>query len=82
LPRICEDLSYVSRADGEPVVPATEHAAENTTMTSASEQQSRPWYGWAIFILVAIAGLFYVKWFPYYHRAFTAKRRTPLGNRS
>jgi hypothetical protein len=30
-------------------------------MTSASEPQSWPWYGWAIFILVAIAGLFYVK---------------------
>jgi len=48
-------------------------------MTSASEPQSRPGYGWAIFILVAIAGLFYVKWFPYYHRAFTAEATHSIG---
>jgi hypothetical protein len=48
-------------------------------MTSASEPQSRPWYGWPIFILVAIAGLFYVKWFPYYHRAFTAEATHSIG---
>jgi uncharacterized protein len=48
-------------------------------MTSASEPQSRPGYGWAIFILVAIAGLFYVKWSPYYHRAFTAEATHSIG---
>jgi hypothetical protein len=48
-------------------------------MTSSSEPKSPPSYGWPIFILVAIAGLFYVKWFPYYHRAFTAETTHSIG---
>ena len=48
-------------------------------MTSPSEPRSQRSYGWAIFILVAIAGLFYVKWFPYYHRAFTAEVTHSIG---
>ena len=48
-------------------------------MTTASEPQSQRSYGWPIFILVAIAGLFYVKWFPYYHRAFTAETTHSIG---
>jgi uncharacterized protein len=48
-------------------------------MTTTSEPRWRPWYGWLIFILVAIAGLFYVKWLPYYHRAFTAEATHSIG---
>jgi uncharacterized protein len=48
-------------------------------MTSQSEPQSQRAYGWLIFGLVAIAGLFYVKWFPYYHRAFTAETTHSIG---
>ena len=36
-------------------------------------------YGWPNFILLAIAGLIYVKWFPYYHRAFTAEATHSIG---
>lgn len=48
-------------------------------MTTARDAQSTPSYGWPIFILLAIAGLFYVKWFPYYHRAFTAEATHSIG---
>ncbi|POR49419.1 hypothetical protein B0G62_11187 [Paraburkholderia eburnea] len=41
--------------------------------------QAPPGYGWAIFVLLAVAGLFYVKWFPYYHRAFTAESTHSIG---
>ncbi|WP_321841833.1 permease [Paraburkholderia bannensis] len=41
--------------------------------------QAQPGYGWAIFVLLAVAGLFYVKWFPYYHRAFTAEATHSIG---
>jgi uncharacterized protein len=48
-------------------------------MTNAIEPRSRPRYGWLIFLLLAIAGLFYVKWFPYYHRAFAAEATHSIG---
>jgi uncharacterized protein len=48
-------------------------------MATGSEPQSQRSYGWLIFILVAIVGLFYVKWFPYYHRAFTAETTHSIG---
>jgi uncharacterized protein len=48
-------------------------------MTSASEARTTPSYGWPIFLLLAVAGLFYVKWFPYYHRAFTAEATHSIG---
>jgi uncharacterized membrane protein YraQ (UPF0718 family) len=41
--------------------------------------QTRPGSGWLIFLLVAVVGLFYVKWFPYYHRAFTAASTHSIG---
>src|SRR3984885_763453 len=31
-----------------------------------------PMLGWIVFLLIAVTGLFYVKWFPYYNRAFVA----------
>ncbi|MGF6238927.1 MULTISPECIES: permease [Paraburkholderia] len=42
-------------------------------------RQTQPAAGWLIFLLVAVAGLFYVKWFPYYHRAFTAAETHSIG---
>jgi len=32
-----------------------------------------------IFLLIAVAGLFYVKWLPYYHRAFVAAANHSIG---
>ncbi|TDV17150.1 permease [Paraburkholderia caballeronis] len=51
-------------------------------MSTAREAQRSPAYsyGWPVFVLLAIAGLFYVKWFPYYHRAFTAEATHSIGN--
>jgi uncharacterized protein len=48
-------------------------------MTSARDAQPTPSYGWPVFFLLAVAGLFYVKWFPYYHRAFTAEATHSIG---
>ncbi|HTH61800.1 MAG TPA: permease [Paraburkholderia sp.] len=50
-------------------------------MSTAPEAQRGPAYsyGWPVFALLAIAGLFYVKWFPYYHRAFTAEATHSIG---
>jgi hypothetical protein len=35
--------------------------------------------GWITFLLLAIAGLFYVKWLPYYNRAFIAAAHHSVG---
>jgi uncharacterized protein len=43
-------------------------------------RQAAPASGWLIFLLLAVAGLFYVKWFPYYHRAFTAASTHSIGS--
>ena len=34
----------------------------------------------AVFALLAVAGLLYVKWLPYYNRAFTAAANHSIGN--
>ncbi len=47
----------------------------NTTRTTAPS----PILGWTVFVLVAVAGLFYVKWSPYYHRAFVAAEHHSIG---
>ena len=38
-----------------------------------------PALGIVIFVLIVVAGLFYVKWSPYYHRAFTAAETHSIG---
>lgn len=38
-----------------------------------------PWLGPLIFLLIALGGLFYVKWLPYYHRAFVAAANHSIG---
>lgn len=50
-----------------------------TSARNAQPSQSAPSWGWPLFILLAVAGLFYVKWFPYYHRAFTAEATHSIG---
>ena len=35
---------------------------------------------WFIFVLLAVAGLFYVKWYPYYGRAFVAASSHSIGH--
>ncbi|WP_213295164.1 permease [Paraburkholderia sacchari] len=50
-----------------------------TSARDAQPPQSPPSWGWPLFILLAVAGLFYVKWFPYYHRAFTAEATHSIG---
>ncbi|HXZ08040.1 MAG TPA: permease [Paraburkholderia sp.] len=42
-------------------------------------RQTQPASGWLIFLLIAVVGLFYVKWFPYYNRAFTAASTHSIG---
>lgn len=34
---------------------------------------------WSVFLLLAVTGLFYVKWFPYYGRAFDAASQHSIG---
>jgi uncharacterized protein len=39
-----------------------------------------PASGWIVFVLMAVTGLFYVKWFPYYNRAFVAAANHSIGS--
>ncbi len=47
--------------------------------TLASRQPPNPVIGLVVVGLIAVVGLFYVKWFPYYHRAFTAASHHSIG---
>jgi uncharacterized membrane protein YraQ (UPF0718 family) len=49
---------------------------------STMQQNSRAnaWIGGIVFLLIAVAGLFYVKWFPYYNRAFVAAANHSIGS--
>jgi uncharacterized membrane protein YraQ (UPF0718 family) len=42
-------------------------------------RQPRVALGWVTFLLIALVGLFYVKWFPYYNRAFVAASQHSIG---
>jgi uncharacterized membrane protein YraQ (UPF0718 family) len=46
---------------------------------NTTTRQAKPALGWMTFLLIAVAGLFYVKWFPYYHRAFAAASNHSIG---
>ena len=35
---------------------------------------------WIVFLTLVVVGLFYVKWFPYYNRAFVAADQHSIGN--
>ncbi|SFV33737.1 permease [Hyphomicrobium facile] len=43
-------------------------------------RQSEMTLRWIIFLTLAVVGLFYVKWFPYYNRAFVAAENHSIGN--
>jgi uncharacterized membrane protein YraQ (UPF0718 family) len=43
-------------------------------------RQSEMTLRWIVFLTLAIVGLFYVKWFPYYNRAFVAAANHSIGN--
>lgn len=42
-------------------------------------RQPRVALGWITFLMIAVVGLFYVKWFPYYNRAFVAASQHSIG---
>lgn len=42
-------------------------------------QETNPALGSIIFLLIAVVGLFYVKWLPYYNRAFVAAANHSIG---
>jgi hypothetical protein len=35
---------------------------------------------WIVFLSIAVIGLFYVRWFPYYNKAFLAAANHSIGN--
>jgi uncharacterized protein len=45
-----------------------------------ANQQTGPALRWMTFLLVVVVGLFYVKWFPYYNRAFVAAADHSIGS--
>src|SRR5580692_11363884 len=47
--------------------------------TTQQTSPTNPMFGWAVFLLIAVVGLFYVKWFPYYNRAFVAAANHSIG---
>ncbi len=48
--------------------------------TTMSETRSAgPAWSWMLFVAIAVAGLFYVKWLPYWDRAFTAAADHSIG---
>ncbi|KVH04076.1 hypothetical protein CFB52_007950 [Burkholderia sp. AU18528] len=46
---------------------------------TTTRTQPNPALGWMTFLLIAVAGLFYVKWFPYYNKAFVAAEHHSIG---
>ncbi|MGB6242789.1 MAG: permease [Castellaniella sp.] len=50
-------------------------------MNPASSQHHRyPLWGFCLFALIALVGLYYVKWSPYYDRVFIAEQTGSIGN--
>lgn len=47
---------------------------------SPPQPVATPVWGIVVFFALAVAGLFYVKWSPYYHRAFVAAGQHAIGN--
>jgi uncharacterized membrane protein YraQ (UPF0718 family) len=57
-------------------------STRTTIMTFARTPTTRPapLTGIIVFLLIAVMGLFYVKWFPYYNRAFVAQSHHSIGH--
>lgn len=49
-------------------------------MTPIAARTRRQLIGPALLLTIAVCGLFYVKWFPYYNRAFVAASHHAIGN--
>lgn len=49
-------------------------------MNAKTQQAHLVTLRWAVFLTIAIVGLFYVKWFPYYNRAFVAAANHSIGS--
>ncbi|MET3107253.1 uncharacterized membrane protein YraQ (UPF0718 family) [Oxalobacteraceae bacterium GrIS 2.11] len=49
-------------------------------MTTHIAQPANTKLKWITFALIAVVGLFYVKWSPYYHKAFLAASNHAIGN--
>ena len=43
-------------------------------------EKTNPVMGWMTCVLIAVIGLFYIKWFPYYNRAFLAASNHSIGS--
>lgn len=54
--------------------------SEHAAVGPLSDRRLTPATGITILLLVAIVGLFYVKWMPYYHKAFLASANHSIGN--
>lgn len=50
-----------------------------STHPSPARHPLHPAWGIAVFVLIALVGLFYVKWSPYYERAFVAAQTHSIG---
>jgi uncharacterized membrane protein YraQ (UPF0718 family) len=72
------DLARAERT-GTGAIPAIHPSEQTTTMNTSRSTTPIAASTWPIFVLLAIAGLFYVKWFPYYNRAFTAASTHSIG---
>ena len=54
---------------------------EKSEKISATSSIHRAYiWGVAVFALIAVAGLYYVKWDPYYHKAFLAAAKHSIGD--
>lgn len=51
-----------------------------TPMITIAARNRRQLLGPALLLAIAVGGLFYVKWFPYYNRAFVAASHHAIGN--
>ena len=49
-------------------------------MNAARPRPSDATLKWAVFLTLVVVGLFYVKWFPYFNRAFVAADQHSIGN--
>src|SRR3954470_20261591 len=48
--------------------------------TTHENSSLSPAFGSIVFLMLAVAGLFFVKWFPYYNRAFVAAANHSIGS--
>jgi uncharacterized membrane protein YraQ (UPF0718 family) len=49
-------------------------------VTTHENSSLSPAFGPIVFVMIAVIGLFYVKWFPYYNRAFIAAANHSIGS--